>query len=914
MATSRAQKPRDSKRISSIRVRSEYQEVRPLTGSRSFVAALLLAAATSGIAGTLDPSLENALTRSSEDVRVIVTFPTHTANLRAKSAADRVSVENAMRSEAEQSQAATIASLGSRLTSSADVQSLWIVNAIVLTASPDMVREIAARKDTGTVYLNEKITLEKTVQAPIPRHDQEIIDAGPKAAGDTAQFTYGLIKVKVPEIRQVYANLTGEGVKVGLIDTGCDTTHPDLKDRVIAWKDFVNSKPDPYDDQGHGSHCSGTICGGNTSGLSIGIAPKAKLMVAKVFTSSGTADTDKILAAMQWIADPDGNPSTNDQPALCSNSWGGGPGRKVFLEATQKWVSLGIFPSFAAGNSGPGAGTVGTPGGFLEAFAVGATDNADGIADFSSRGPVTWDEKQYTKPDISAPGKDITSVKAGGGYTAMSGTSMATPHISGILALLYQANPSMTIDQARDLLERTAQDLGDAGKDNNFGSGRVNAFAAAQILVSGGKVTGKLTDGASGNGLRGTISVTENGFTVKTDANGAYSLVLPSGSYTISAKCFGYVAQTGLAVTLSAQQTQTVDIKLSKAASGTLSGKVLSAETGEALNAKLTVLDTPLDPVTTSGTGDFSASLPAGTYKLTVSAFGYDPLTVDNVAVSAGGTVTQTFKLNHLPSIVVVAHDGNKGYEKYAKAALDALGKKYSVVNAAQTPSMLTGDFLQQFQVVIWLTGDNYSDTITAQDQVNLQAFVNNGGGLFASGQDIGYDIKEAAFYKDVLHAKWVADSSGTKDVAGQGLTFKIEGGTGASNQRYPDKVQGLAGANTLFEYGGGNGPAGLASTVGKGKVIYFAFGYEGIDSDASRQAVLKAILAYLTPTVAARAEQLERSSGDLRTAQTQTLSTDIKAMDAAALSNLKAALEAGVQVPRELRRSLNDKLMEQSR
>src|SRR5439155_24817913 len=113
-------------------------------------------------------------------------------------------------------------------------------------------------------------------------------------------------------------------------------------------------------------------------------------------------------------------------------------------------------------------GTVGTPGGFLEAFGVGATDVNDAIADFSSRGPVTWDDKQYVKPDISAPGKDVTSVKAGGGYTAMSGTSMATPHISGILALLYQANPSMTIDQARDLLERTAQDLGEPGKDNNY--------------------------------------------------------------------------------------------------------------------------------------------------------------------------------------------------------------------------------------------------------------------------------------------------------------------------------------------------------------------------------------------------------------------------------------------------------------
>jgi hypothetical protein len=294
-----------------------------------------------------------------------------------------------------------------------------------------------------------------------------------------------------------------------------------------------------------------------------------------------------------------------------------------------------------------------------------------------------------------------------------------------------------------------------------------------------------------------------------------------------------------------------------------------------------------------------------------VSAFGYDPLTVDNVTVGAGGTVSQTFKLAHLPSILVVADDGNRGYEKYVKATLDAMSKKYSVINAAQSPSALTADFLQQYQVVIWLTGDQYSDTLTANDQANLKAFVNNGGGLLASGQDIGYDIKDSDFYRDVLHAKWIADSSGSKDVSGQGLTFKIEGGTGASNQRYPDKVQGLNGATTLFEYGGGNGPAGLASTYGKGHSVYFAFGYEGIDSDTARQGVLKAVLAYIAPTVAARAQQIENTaSPEVRAAQAQTLAADVTAMDAAALAQLQSALAGGVHVPREVRQSLNARLL----
>lgn len=882
-------------------------------GIRSLFAAAAVAAvvASPSIAGTLDRSLDMP---SGDDVRVIISFKSSVARGRTVAAEKRGAVIQSFQAEADRTQASVRALIeGSRAGARANVTPFWIANAIAATVSPEMAREIAARSDVEAVFPNETLRLEPTRQGEIPRREQEIMERAAKAPGDTAEYTYGLLKVKIPELRQVYG-LNGEGVKVGIIDTGIDASHPDLQGKVVGWKDFVNSKPAPYDDQGHGSHCAGTIAGGAASGLNIGVAPKAQLLVGKVFTASGTAATEHILAAMQWMADPDGNPSTNDQPRLCSNSWGGGPGRKVFLEATQKWVAVGVFPSFAAGNSGPGVGTVGTPGGFLEAFAVGATDNADAIADFSSRGPVTWDEKQYTKPDISAPGKNITSVKAGGGYTAMSGTSMATPHLSGILALLYQANPSMTIEQARDLLERTAEDKGEPGKDNTFGSGRTNAFAAAQILVSGGKIAGKLTDGDTGAALRGVVSVAENGFAVKTDANGAYNMVLPAGSYNLSAKAFGYTAQTSIAVTLAAQQSQTVDIKLTKAASGTLAGQVLSAETNEPLNAKIKVLDTPLDAVSTAATGDFSVELPAGNYKVQVTAFGYDPLTVSDVTVGAGGSVVQNFKLTHLPAILVVADDANKGYEKYVKQALDVLAKKYTVVNAAQTPSTLTAEFLQQYQVVVWLTGDNYSETLTGADQANLKAFVNNGGGLFATGQDIGYDIKEGTFFGEVLHAKWVADSAGTKDVIGGGQTFKIEGGTGASNQRYADKVQGLNGATTLLEYGGGNGPAALASSFGKGKSVYFAFGYEGIDSDAARQNVLKSVLAYLTPSVSERAARIARAtSAELGAAQTHVLATDIESMDAQSLSDLKAALNEGVAVPRNVTRALNAKLLEQA-
>ncbi|MBI4862616.1 MAG: S8 family serine peptidase [Candidatus Riflebacteria bacterium] len=900
-----------------------------LTPSLIRTALLAVALAQAVHAGLIDPDLAARLRQSpGSEVPIIVAMKGGTAGevadlLRADPVGNRPRAMAHFQARAAQLQQSVLALIRSRVGAKSEVKSLWINNSVALRASRELIEEIAKRSDVAAIFADETVHLEKPRVEPIPRREAQAIERGAKAPGDTAEWTYGLMKVKVPEVRQVY-KLSGAGVKVGIIDTGIDATHPDLKGKVIVWKDFVNGKPDPYDDQGHGTHCAGTIAGSSTSGLNIGIAPDAKLIVAKVFTSSGSAETSTILAAMQWMADPDGNPATNDQPALCSNSWGGGPGRKTYLEATQKWLSVGVFPCFAAGNSGPGAGTVGTPGGYLEAFAVGATDVDDKIADFSSRGPATWDEYTLTKPDISAPGKSVTSAKAGGGYVAMSGTSMATPHMSGILALLHQANPAMTITQARDILERTSQDLGDAGKDNTYGSGRADALAAAQVLISGGKIVGTLTDASSGQPLVGVVSIAENGLSVKTDKEtGGFSMIVPAGDYTLSAKAFGYLDQAGIQVSVAAQQQKDVKIKLSPATGGVLAGKVVAAETGEPLTARVQILDSPLDPVATQPSGAFSIQLPAGTYQVLVTASGHDPLTVQGVTVTAGQTSTREYKLTHLPPILVVADDGKKGLEKYAKLALDALGKKYSVLDASSAGSALTAEFLMQYQVVVWMTGETYSDTLTESDQAALQTFVDSGGGLFVTGQDIGYEIKATPFYGNVLHAKFVADASLSKDVTGASLTFKIEGGTGANNQRYPDKAEAAAGGTVLFTYGGSEGPAGISGAFGKGRTVYLSFGFEGIDADANRKAVMSSILDYLTPTLEEQAARLRlaarlKSRGaltaDVEKGQTASLIGEIGRMSETELEKIEAIARQKGALPRDVRRTVNGRLLEQGK
>jgi subtilisin family serine protease len=350
----------------------------------------------------------------------------------------------------------------------------WSVNALMATASPEVITEMSEREDVQRILLDRRIRLEKD--------DREIEEL------DGSPYTYGLEKIGIPELRDKHPNLTGKDVLVGIIDTGIDARHPEFKGKEITFKDFVRNRPTAYDDNGHGTHVAGTISGIGANGTQIGIAPDAKLMVAKVFGAQGEAQTSSLLRGMEWIANPNVNGEpTSTRPKVVNNSWGGGRmGGDLkddpFYQATLTWVQLEIFPCFAAGNEGPGSSTVGSPGGLPIAFAIGATDSEDNIARFSSRGPVSVDQdgKQlsYAKPDVSAPGVQIVSAMPGGLYAKMNGTSMATPHATGAIALLYQAKPNLKVAQVRDLLSNSAQHLGAEGKNNIFGMGRISVLSA----------------------------------------------------------------------------------------------------------------------------------------------------------------------------------------------------------------------------------------------------------------------------------------------------------------------------------------------------------------------------------------------------------------------------------------------------
>ncbi len=283
------------------------------------------------------------------------------------------------------------------------------------------------------------------------------------------------------------AGFTGQGIKVAVVDTGIDASHPDLTGKVAARKDF--SGEGPADGYGHGTHVASTIAGSGAAsgGKYKGVAPDATLLDSKVCTADGMCDDSAIIAGLTWAAD--------EQDADVVNVSLGGydtPEVDPMEEAVNTLTAeTGALFVISAGNEGPGPSTIGTPGSADAALTVGAVRKSDGLAGFSSRGPRTGDGA--IKPDLTAPGVGVIAARAKGTsmgnvvskrYVAASGTSMAAPHTAGAAALLAQQHPDWEPAQLKATLMASADPLPRRGAFEQ-GTGRVDlSRAIGQTVVA----------------------------------------------------------------------------------------------------------------------------------------------------------------------------------------------------------------------------------------------------------------------------------------------------------------------------------------------------------------------------------------------------------------------------------------------
>lgn len=306
--------------------------------------------------------------------------------------------------------------------------------------------------------------------------------------------------------------IRGNDTVVAVIDTGIDYNHADLGGgfgasyRVIDGWDWVNNDADPMDDSGHGTHCAGII---GANGTLTGMAPDCKFLAYKVLNSGGTGLLSNAVLAIERAMDPDEDLDTSDHADVISMSLGalGGTEDSASCLAVDAASAIGCIVVVAAGNDGPTFGTVSIPGKARTAITVGSHGASGALSSFSSRG---MSNSLLIKPELCAPGETIYSTYLYGSYVAMSGTSMATPHVAGAAALISQAKPAWTPAMVKSALVTCANSMNDSIWNVGAGKLWVGNISDVVVFSSPAILSGNRTFGST---FDLTISTTE------TDAN-----------------------------------------------------------------------------------------------------------------------------------------------------------------------------------------------------------------------------------------------------------------------------------------------------------------------------------------------------------------------------------------------------------
>jgi serine protease len=470
----------------------------------------------------------------------------------------------------------------------------------VVIAAPDLaVLRVALAGVPGVAYIEDNALLHALVTPNDSRYGEQY---GPPLMGFPTAWSA--------------AGYGSSNVTVAVLDTGLQKTHPDFQaSRILTGHDYVNDDSNPNDDCGHGTHVSGTVAATTNNATGVAGMSQAKLLPMKVLSplgllinitcSGSTADI------AQAILD-----ATAQGARVISMSLGGPSGSNALRDAVDHAWQNGVLVVAAAGNDGPCSNCVNYPARYANAIAVSAVGANKALASYSSTGPEVA---------VAAPGSNVLSTYNDSGYRSLSGTSMATPHVSGALALALSCRPATSATTLRSLLQNTAEDLGASGRDPSYGYGLARAD---RLIAALGACDGS---GVPGNGApTASFTLTSSGLTVSVDASASTD---PDGDTLSYLWDFGDGATgTGRTTshTYSAGGTYTIILTVSDGRGGS------DADTK---SVTLTSGTTPPDPdpatpnlesgetrsVTLSGTGDdehFQIYVPAGSTQLRVAMTG----------------------------------------------------------------------------------------------------------------------------------------------------------------------------------------------------------------------------------------------------------------------------------------------------
>jgi uncharacterized repeat protein (TIGR01451 family) len=760
----------------------------------------------------------------------------------------RTALVHELQTAALHSQAAVLALLqeAQQANRASEIRSLWINNSIAARIDRATLFDIAARDDVALIQPDQYrrwIEPDLTV-SPTPTRSVQY----------PASIEWNIARIRADQVWSVF-NITGTGVVVGNLDSGVDWQHPalhanyrgngpkGLPNHHFSWFDATAENAQyPFDGFGHGTHTMGTLAGQD----GIGVAPGAQWIAARIFDSSGSAYLSWIHAGFQWMLAPGGDAA--QAPDVLNNSWGSDDGSSLEFQPDVQLLNLaGIATFFSNGNAGPYAASVGSPASLPESFGVGAVDESEQIAWFSSRGPSLWNG---LKPEISAPGVNIRSSLPGGGYGKKDGTSMAAPQVAGVAALLQSAIPGLTIAQTRYALTSTAaQPLNVSYPNNTYGWGRLDAFNALLSVLHPGSIGGLVHNAVTYAPLAQAVVRAESQLgthtETTTDESGAYTIYGPASLYTLTVTAFGYEPQVLYNISVYSATLTPRDAWLSPLPTGHISGRLVDLTSGQLLTGSLILQGTP---ITQSVHGAYALDLPAGTSVLEAHVRAHRIVT-SSITITVGQTLQQDLHLPSAPTILLVDSGlwYNGSASSYYRQALDDLAYLYDVW-PIRNPSIdvPTTSTLRAFDTVIWSSPLDSPGFINA-DRV-ISDFLGAGGHLLLSGQDVGfYDDfwSSATYYHGALLTEFSADTASSRNLTGTqsfaGLSLSISGPGGADNQISPDVIRSRAPLFTApaFDYTldqlGGQS-IGLCRPY---RAVNLPFGFEAITDRTTRSEVL---------------------------------------------------------------------------
>ncbi|MDY7041496.1 MAG: S8 family serine peptidase, partial [Chloroflexota bacterium] len=733
----------------------------------------------------------------------------------------------------------------------------WVFNGLAVAAQREVILTLASRPDVEIVRADHVRYL------PEGWKDGSQSSNLPTLQSSTTEWNISRVQA---DLVWDSLGIDGDGVVVANMDTGVDLYHPALLTRYRGYSpkglhshagNWFCATDEGYtypgDGHSHGTHTMGTIAGGE----GIGVAPGAQWIAVKIFNNSGYAHDSWIHAGFQWLLAPNDDPDL--APDVVNNSWGSQNGAdETFRPDVQALIAAGIVPIFSAGNGGSGSSTLDSPGSFPEAIAVGATDSDDVIAGFSSRGPSPWNE---VKPEVSAPGVSVRSSVPGGGYSNKNGTSMAAPHVTGIVALMLQADPGLSISQVEQALTSTAVPLGSPHPNNDYGWGLVDAYGAVLAVGDFGALSGTV-QATSGETISGAmVSVAPHGggpaLTTISDSDGNYTIGLAADTYDATATAFGYDPQTAYNLIISTGETTTQPFTLTAKPTGTLLGTITEAGSARPLSATVAVLNAPLSTTAGALTGGYSLVLPIGDHEVRVTHPGHRVLTA-TVTITAGQATIRDFSLPTAPTILLVDTGPwyNGSQRTYFEDTFDDLLYLYDehLVRQpyAEPRDVPTADELMNYDLVVWSAPEDAPGYVGASAAITN--YLSSGGCLFLTGQDVAYWddggswIFYEPYFREYVMARYVQDDAGTYQIAGlpgdifASLTLTITGEGGANNQLWPDEVMvdNSDHARAVMAYQG-DGVAGQCTALCRPyRVLYLPFGFEAINDAATRREVMQ--------------------------------------------------------------------------